>query len=73
MPKLTASEILDAIRKVATDLGRPPSRAEFRSRSGLSEYQILEHLPSWREAVRAGGLTPDQTNVRLDDDPLLQD
>jgi hypothetical protein len=31
------------------------------------------HFPSWREAVRAAGLTPDMTNVRLDDSVLLED
>jgi len=39
----------------------------------MKEYQILQHFPSWREAVRAAGLTPDSTNVKLDDNLLLQD
>ena len=73
MPKLESHDILDAIRKVAKDLGRSPSRSQFKARSGLSEYQILEHFPSWREAVRAAGLTPDSTNVRLEDESLLKD
>lgn len=73
MPKLEAHDILDAIRKVAKDLGRSPSRSQFKSKSGLSENQILNHFPSWREAVRAAGLTPDSTNVRLDDESLLKD
>ena len=73
MPKLESRDIVDAIRKVAKDLCRSPSRSQFKSKSGLSEYQILEHFPSWREAVRAAGLTPDSTNVRLDDESLLKD
>jgi hypothetical protein len=73
MPKLESHDILDAIRKAAKDLGRPPSRPEFTARSGLSEYKVLNHFPSWREAVRAAGLTPDSTNVRLDDESLLKD
>jgi hypothetical protein len=73
MPKPAAQEILDAIRNAAQQLGRPPSKAEFKSKSGMTEYQILQHFPSWREAVRAAGLTPDSTNIRLDDDSLLQD
>jgi hypothetical protein len=48
--------ILDAIRRVAQKLGRPPSRAEFKANSGTTEYQVLLHFPNWREAVRAAGL-----------------
>ena len=39
----------------------------------MTEYQILQHFPSWREAVRAAGLEPDATNVKLADEDLLQD
>ena len=73
MPKPAAQEILDAIRNAAQELGRPPSRAEFKTKSGMTEYQILQHFPSWREAVRAAGLIPDPTNIRLDDASLLED
>ena len=66
-------EVLNAIRQAAKTLGRPPSRAEFKSSSGMSEYQVLKHFPSWREAVRAAGLEPYSTNVRLDPAVLLQD
>lgn len=65
--------VVDAIRRIAQEIGRPPSRAEFKAKSGMSEYQILQHFPSWREAVRAAGLEPDSTNLKLDDSELLQD
>ena len=39
----------------------------------MTEYQVLQHFPSWREAVRAAGLEPDSTNIKLDDNELLQD
>jgi hypothetical protein len=39
----------------------------------MTEHQILKHFPSWREAVRAAGLTPDMTNQRLEDERLLED
>lgn len=70
---LDKSDILDVIRKCANNLGHPPSRSEFKSNTGMSEYQILRHFPSWREAVCAAGLQPDTTNLRLDDATLLQD
>lgn len=39
----------------------------------MTEHQILAHFPSWREAVRAAGLTPNTTNQKLDDEHLLVD
>src|SRR2546428_9720230 len=73
MAKLEPHEVLDAIRRAAKEIGRQPSKAEFMAKSGLSEYQVLANFPSWREAVRAAGLTPDSTNIKLDDGLLLQD
>jgi hypothetical protein len=66
-------DILDAIRRTAQTLGHSPSRAEFMATSGMSEYQILQHFPGWREAVRIAGLEPDASNVRLEDPILLED
>lgn len=67
------NQVLDAIRKCADQLGHPPSRHEFKTKTGMSEYQVLRHFQNWREAVRAAGLQADSTNVRLDDGTLLQD
>jgi hypothetical protein len=67
------SDVVDAIRNVASQLGRAPSRSEFKAAAATSEYQILRHFPSWREALRASGYEPSSTNVRLDDDVLLED
>ncbi len=72
-PRYEGQEILEAIRKVAGDLGHPPSRREFEARAGIREYQVLKHFPSWREAVRAAGLEADASNVRLSDEELLID
>jgi hypothetical protein len=58
---------------VAETLGHPPSRSEFISETGISEFKILKHFPGWSQAVRASGLEPDSTNVRLDDSVLLED
>ncbi len=67
------AEVLDGIRKAAASLGRAPSRSEFIASTGISEYHVLSHFASWTEAVRASGLAPDMTNVRLEDDVLLED
>lgn len=66
-------EVLRAIREAAKTLGRPPSRSEFKSSSGMTEYQVLKHFPSWRETVRAAGLEPHSTNLLLDPAVLLED
>jgi hypothetical protein len=67
------TDVVDAIRNVASQLGRAPSRSEFKAAAARSEYQILRHFPSWREALRASGYEPSSTNVRLADDVLLED
>ena len=66
-------QVLEAIREAARALGRPPSRREFMSSSGMTEYQVLKHFPSWREAVRAAGLEPHSTNQPLAPSALLED
>ena len=66
-------EVFGAIRQAAQTLGHPPSRAELKTKAGVSEYQVLRHFPSLREAVRAAGLEPDSTNIKLDDSELLQE
>lgn len=66
-------EVLNAIRAAAKSLGHPPSRAEFKASSGMTEYQVLKHFPSWREAVRAAGLEPHSTNVPIVPEVLLED
>ena len=60
-------------RQTAQTLGHPPSRAEFKANTGMGEYHVLQHFPNWREAVRAAGLQPDATNLKLDDAELLKD
>jgi len=66
-------EILDAARTAAKTLGHSPSRSDFKRISGISEYHILQHFSSYREFIRAAGLEPDVTNVKLNPDDLLQD
>lgn len=66
-------EILDAIRHTASELRKTPSRSVFIGHTGISEYQVLKHFPSWNIAVEEAGLAPDTTNVQIDDDKLLTD
>jgi hypothetical protein len=75
IPKGTPNrtEILDAIRLAAQALGQPLSRTKFLSHSGITEYHVLKHFPSWKAALKAAGVQVDETNVRLDDSDLLKD
>lgn len=65
--------ILDALRKAAEELGAPLVRRSFLAHSGITEYQILKHFPSWKAALAAAGLEADSTNVKLEDSALLED
>lgn len=70
---MNADQVLTAIRDVTTKLGRPPSRREFQSETGISEFQVCKHFANWREAVRDAGFEPDTTNVRIEPFALLED
>ena len=65
--------ILDSIRAIARGLGRAPTRSEFVSLAGISEYSVSRCFPSWNDAVRSAGLHANTMNVRLEDSELLKD
>jgi len=62
------NDILTAIRSAAEVLGKPPSRSEFASHSGITEYHVLKWFPIWNSAVAAAGLKPSTGNIKLDSD-----
>jgi hypothetical protein len=64
--------ILDSLAAMARAVGRPPSRSEFLSHSGISEDGVLKFFPSWNAALQAAGLAPYTHNLRLDDRELLE-
>ncbi len=65
--------ILDSIAAIARGLGRAPSRSEFVSLAGITDYHVLQCFPSWNDAVRSAGLHANTLNVRLEDSELLKD
>jgi hypothetical protein len=65
--------ILDSLAAIARKAGRPPSRSEFISLTGIAEHQVSQFFPTWNDAVRAAGLQPFTLNVRLKDRELLAD
>jgi hypothetical protein len=72
-PPVDKNAVLDEIRRVARTMRHAPSRSQFQARSQLREYHVLKHFPSWTEAVRAAGLEPEATNIKLEDGLLLED
>jgi hypothetical protein len=72
-PPVDKQLILDSLAAIARGAGRPPSRSEFISLSGISEHQVSQFFPTWNDAVRAAGLQPFTLNVRLKDRELLAD
>jgi hypothetical protein len=64
--------ILDSLAAIARGAGRPPSRREFLSLSGIPESAVLRFFPSWNAALEAAGLAPYTRNLRLDDRELLE-
>ncbi|MDA8169450.1 MAG: hypothetical protein M0Z59_07110 [Nitrospiraceae bacterium] len=66
-------DILNALRSAAQTLGHVPSRKEFLSASGMSEYHVLRHFLSWNEAVQAAGFAPYLKNRPINPDALIED
>jgi hypothetical protein len=58
-PAYTSDQLLEALRALAAELGRPPRTTELRGRPDLpspSTYRL--HFGSWSAALRAAGLEP---------------
>ncbi|MDH5509009.1 MAG: hypothetical protein OEZ32_01505 [Nitrospinota bacterium] len=70
---MTKDDLLDAIRKLSKELGRRPTRAEFKTHFDIAEHYILKHYKNWTEAVRASGLQPDESYIKTDEEILLKD
>jgi hypothetical protein len=66
-------QIVDAIAAVARKLGRAPTRSEFISLTGISEYYITRFFSTWHDALRAAGLQPRFLKVPVEDTELLKD
>lgn len=72
-PPVDKRFILDSLAAIARGAGRPPSRSEFVSLSGISEHQVSQFFPTWNAALRAAGLRPYTLNLRVEDRELLED
>ncbi|HKW62611.1 MAG TPA: hypothetical protein VJN89_08715 [Candidatus Acidoferrum sp.] len=66
-------QILKSIASIAKELGHAPSKVEFQSRSGISQFFVLQSFRSWTEAVRTAGVEPYTRNAKIEDRALLED
>jgi hypothetical protein len=71
--RITNEQIICALKAAARKLGRTPTRGEFSKLSGISFYTVEWRFSSYRAAVRAAGLKPDQMGLRVDTADLLED
>ena len=54
---LNKRKIIAALRKTARELGRTPTRAEFRELSGIGQYSLRENFVHYGAALKAAKLT----------------
>jgi hypothetical protein len=72
---ISKEQILSAIRDLATDLGRAPTREELEQMGGISQAVVRRHFMRHRSAVRAAGLEPAPTGPGrvIQNEDLLED
>jgi hypothetical protein len=63
--------LLDHLREVAEELGRAPSKREFKEFEGPNPETYAAHFGSWRAALAEIGLTV-RTSRRYESEQLLQ-
>lgn len=71
--QLTKERVISAIQEAARKLGRTPNSGELRRRSGITASQVARRFRTYRGAVSAAGLKPNQHGVRVEAAVLLED
>ena len=58
---ISKEQVLSTLQRLATELGRTPTREELEQMSGISPAVVRKHFTRHRSAVRAAGLEPAPT------------
>jgi SOS-response transcriptional repressor LexA len=58
-PDISETELLEALQRLAEDLGRPPMRTEMNSNGLFSAGPYIRQFGSWEAALTDAGLDPD--------------
>ncbi|RKS75783.1 hypothetical protein BDK61_4299 [Haloarcula quadrata] len=66
-------ELLDEIRKLASELGHPPSLAEFREQGRHSASTYYSRFGSWNEAIEQAGYDPNESDSKVSEADLLEE
>ncbi|HVG91216.1 MAG TPA: hypothetical protein VNB54_06965 [Alphaproteobacteria bacterium] len=70
---MTKEEILEAIQKIAAELGRAPSVPELRERTGISPRQVRRNFLNYTAALKACGLEKGGAGYTTPMDALFKD
>src|ERR1700731_1638026 len=72
---ISKEEVLSALQRLATELGRTPTREELEQMSGISPAVVRKYFTRHRSAVRAAGLEPAPTGPGrvIQNEDLLED
>jgi AcrR family transcriptional regulator len=71
MPGYTDEELLDAIRQLATNNGRPPSLQEIAEETQYSKSVFYAHFGSWQNALEEAGYEPRPPQEQVSKDELV--
>jgi hypothetical protein len=66
------AEILELITEMAARLGRAPGRKLFADETGITEAMWVTYWPRWSDALVDAGLAPNELQVAIPDDELLE-
>src|SRR5690242_17349621 len=70
---VSKEEILEAIKKMAEELGRAPSLPELRDKNGISPRQVRRNFLSYTGALKACGLERGGAGYTTPMDALFKD
>ena len=73
LTKHNREEIVEAARKISTEIKSPLSRHEFSRLTGISSYEIYAAFPNggWREVQKLAGIDQVPGHLPLSDDDLI--
>ena len=71
--KISEESILEDIRAVADEIGRPPKRSEYKKLGEYSSSTVSDRFGGWNGGVQAAGLVPSHQGKIEDPTELLKD
>ncbi|GGK79142.1 hypothetical protein GCM10009067_34290 [Haloarcula sebkhae] len=66
-------ELLEEIRKLTSELGHPPSLAEFREQGRYSASTYYSRFGSWNKAVKEAGYNPNEPDSKISEEELVKE